>query len=203
MPPPPWGREMDGNLLHERGAAPAPAAVLQRESGRDEHSLVADAQFVDPETGDYRVQKGSPALSLGFVNFPMDQFGVQDPELKSIARNPKFTENRSAAPTGRRDSAPSSWFGASVRNIADEGEMSAFGLPTVTGVLILGIPSGSTLAKSGLQKNDVILSVNGATTADVAALLRKTSALIEKQQPFIIGVSRNQTRVAIALGPPR
>ena len=203
MPPPPWGKEMDGNLLHKSGATPAPAAILQRESGRDEHSLVADAQFIDPESGDYRVKKGSPALALGFVNFPMDQFGVQDPELKSIARIPKLTGNRSAAPTGRRDSAPSSWFGASVRNIADEGEMSAFGLPAVTGVLILGIPGGSTLAKSGLQKDDVILSVNGATTADVAALLRKTSALIEKQQPFIIGVSRNQTKVAIALGLPR
>ncbi|HEY3863274.1 MAG TPA: right-handed parallel beta-helix repeat-containing protein [Verrucomicrobiae bacterium] len=91
MPPPPWGAEMDGNLLHKAGAAPAPAAILQRESGRDEHSLVADAQFINPAIGDYRVRKSSPALALGFVNFPMDQFGVQDPELKAIARAPKFT----------------------------------------------------------------------------------------------------------------
>jgi S1-C subfamily serine protease len=51
-----------------------------------------------------------------------------------------------------------------VRNIADEGEMSAFGLPGVTGVLVLEVPAdqkNDALAKAGLQKNDVILSVNG------------------------------------------
>ena len=34
---------MDRNLVHEDGAAPAPAARLQKQSGRDEHSVVADA----------------------------------------------------------------------------------------------------------------------------------------------------------------
>jgi hypothetical protein len=46
-------------------------------------SIVADAQFVDPAVGDYRVKAGSPALALGFVIFPMDRFGVQKPELKA------------------------------------------------------------------------------------------------------------------------
>jgi hypothetical protein len=49
---------------------------------------VADAQFVNPAQGDYRVKEGSPALSLGFVNFPMDRFGVQRPALKALARTP-------------------------------------------------------------------------------------------------------------------
>jgi hypothetical protein len=88
MPAPPWGAEMDYNLLHSPGAAPAPAIALRCQSGRDEHSLVADAQFENPATGDYRVKPGSPALSLGFVNFPMDQFGVTYPKLKAIARTP-------------------------------------------------------------------------------------------------------------------
>jgi hypothetical protein len=57
-------------------------------SGRDEHSIVADAQFVDPAQGDYRVKEGSPALSLGFVNLPMNRFGVQRPALKALARTP-------------------------------------------------------------------------------------------------------------------
>ncbi len=80
---------MDFNLVQNYGAATnAPATRLQQQSGRDEHSIVADAQFVDPAHGDYRVKDGSPALALGFVNFPMDQFGVQKPELKAIARTP-------------------------------------------------------------------------------------------------------------------
>jgi hypothetical protein len=44
--------------------------------GCDTHSKVADPLFVDPSKEDYRVKDGSPALALGFKNFPMDSFGV-------------------------------------------------------------------------------------------------------------------------------
>ncbi len=57
------------------------------------------------------------------------------------------------------------------------GEMSALGLPGVTGVLVLEVPAGSPLANGGLQKGDVILSVSGAKTTDVGALLRQGPAL--------------------------
>ena len=49
----------------------------------------------------------------------------------------------------------------------DEGEMSAFGLP---GVLVSEVLAESALAKAGLRKDDVILSVNGAEMADTATL---------------------------------
>jgi hypothetical protein len=88
MPAPPCGQELDYNLMHREGAASAPATRLQKQGGRDEHSLVADAQFVDPAQGVYRVKEGSPALALGFVNFPVDRFGVQRPALKALARTP-------------------------------------------------------------------------------------------------------------------
>jgi hypothetical protein len=91
MPPTPWGKEMDYNLVHSEGlAVPQHADGLSAQSNRDEHSVVADAMFIDPAKGDFRVQDGSPALKLGFVNFPMDQFGVQKPELKAIARTPEI-----------------------------------------------------------------------------------------------------------------
>jgi hypothetical protein len=84
--PKPWGRECDFNLLHKPGElTPSPAVALQARSGRDEHSLEADAKFVHSAIGDYRVTDDSPALKLGFKNFPMDQFGVQSPRLKQIA----------------------------------------------------------------------------------------------------------------------
>jgi hypothetical protein len=88
MPAPPWGKEMDYNLLEKDGAISSPAIRLQQQSGRDSHSIVADAQFVDAAQGDYRVKRSSPALALGFMNFPMDQFGVQKPALRAIARTP-------------------------------------------------------------------------------------------------------------------
>jgi len=39
--------------------------------GFDTHSVFADPLFVDPESNDYRVRSESPALKLGFQNFPM------------------------------------------------------------------------------------------------------------------------------------
>jgi membrane-associated protease RseP (regulator of RpoE activity) len=202
---PPWGADMDFNLVQNYGAAiplgGTPAARLQQQSGRDEHSIVADAQFIDPAHGDYRVKAGSPALALGFANFPMDQFGVQKPELKAIARVSQLPQPKMPAPASAvRDAAPASWLGASVRNIAGEGEMSAFGLLGVTGVLVLEVPAESALAKAGLRKNDVILSVNGAKTSDTAALLRQAPAL-SAGSSFKIGVSRDQNEMVIPLHP--
>ncbi len=95
MPSTPWGREMDFNLVHRAGVnEPVPATKLSEQSKRDAHSIIADALFIDPAHGDFRVKKGSPALALGFKNFPMDQFGVQKPGLKAIARTPQIPATR-------------------------------------------------------------------------------------------------------------
>jgi hypothetical protein len=198
---PPWGTDMDYNLLYKPGATNAPATRMQRQSGRDEHSIVADAEFIDPAHGDYRVKNGSPALALGFVNFPMDEFGVQKPELKAIARTPVLPAPRVVAiAPASRDTTPLVWLGASARNIADEGEMSAFGLPGVTGVLVLEVPADSALAKAGLQKNDVILSVNGAKTADVASLPQPAHSLAAGQN-LSVGISRDQKAITLLIEP--
>ena len=47
-----------------------------RALGYDRNSTFADPLFTDPESGDYRVRPDSPALKLGFENFPMDRFGL-------------------------------------------------------------------------------------------------------------------------------
>jgi S1-C subfamily serine protease len=141
--------------------------------------------------GDYRVKDGSPALALGFVNFPMDRFGVQKPELKALARTPVLPGQKPVTASVARDTAPRAWLGASVRNVADMGEMSALGLPGVTGVLVLEVPAGSVLTKCGLQKGDVILSVDGTKTAEVATLLQQAPTLAHLQT-LSLGISRQQ-----------
>ena len=84
---PPWGKECDFNLLHVSGwHSPIPAKDLMAQSGRDAHSIVADARFGEA----FGVRDDSPALRLGFRNFPMDRFGVQKPALKAIARTPEL-----------------------------------------------------------------------------------------------------------------
>ena len=131
----------------------------------------------------------------------MDQFGVQKPELKAIARTPQLPQPKmSAVVSTVRDTTPATWLGVSVRNIRDEGEMSAFGLPGVTGVLVLEVPADSALAKAGLRKNDVILSVNGGKSADTAALLRQVPARSARSS-LKIGISRDQKEMVVQLLP--
>jgi hypothetical protein len=97
MPHGAWGDLFDNNILQTPGqTSPAGATVLQDASGRDEHSILADVDFVDAAKGDYRVKDHSPALSLGFKNFPMDQFGVTNPRLRALARTP-FTSGVNVA----------------------------------------------------------------------------------------------------------
>jgi S1-C subfamily serine protease len=88
-----------------------------------------------------------------------------------------------------------------VRNILNEGEMSAFGLPGVTGVLVLEVPAESALAQAGLRQNDVILSVNSGKTADTAALLRQATESTAGS-PIKIEVSRDQKKIVFAISVP-
>lgn len=45
--------------------------------GYDLNAAVGNPNFVDPLNGNYQVKEDSPALKLGFKNFPMDEFGHQ------------------------------------------------------------------------------------------------------------------------------
>jgi len=137
------------------------------------------------------------------VNFPMDQFGVEKPELKAIARTPRLpgAVDDSSAPAAR-DTTPRAWRGAIVRNIANEGEMSAFGLPGVTGVLVLEVSATSSLANAGLQNNDVILSVGVDKTDDVSTLLRQAPGAAA-DRAFHLGIRRNQMDLTLALEPSK
>jgi len=83
------------------------------------------------------------------------------------------------------------------RNIRDEGERSAFGLPSVTGVLVVDLPAQSALAKAGLRKNDVILSLNGGKTPDTKSLMIASNV----RAPFDIRITRNEGGYIIRLTP--
>jgi hypothetical protein len=181
MHAPPWGQDLDYNLMHRVGATLAPATSLQKQSGRDEHSIVADARFIDPAAGDYRVKNDSPALALGFVNFPMDRFGVQKQELKALARTPALPGQKPVAPSAARDTAPRSWLGATVRNVADTGRCPPWACPAPLACWCLRSPPARCWRNAACGKGDVILSVDGTKTADVATLLQEAPALAHFQ----------------------
>ena len=75
----PWGKRIDENLYWNVNTRRFLAGDLDwekwREVGHDRHSVFADPLFVDPLHGDFRVKESSPALKIGFENFPMDEFG--------------------------------------------------------------------------------------------------------------------------------
>jgi len=201
-PTTPWGKEMDYNLVHFPGLMdPVPALNLADQSKRDAHSILADAMFVDPDHGDFRVKDGSPALKLGFVNFSMDQFGVQKPELKAIALTPAIPKlGKPDRPTKKVQFVkPVNYaWQASIRDITGLGERSAYGLPDESGVLLLDVPATSPAAKAGLLKDDVILACNGEPVhtmkdlqelRDKAAGAKLTMSIIRKQKPLTVEVA--------------
>ncbi|MEI7901441.1 MAG: PDZ domain-containing protein [bacterium] len=202
MPATPWGKEMDYNLVHREGLAePEPATKMAEQSRRDEHSIIADAMFVDAANGDFRVKEGSPALKLGFVNFPMDQFGVLKPELKALARTPAMPGSAGAGAPARKQPSrrrPSYAWQAQLRDISGLGDRSAYGLPDETGVLLVEVPAGSAAARAGLQKDDVIRACNGQPAQTAAGLLKQRDKAAGKKMTLL--VMRKQSQVTVEVG---
>ncbi|HEY8747736.1 MAG TPA: PDZ domain-containing protein [Tepidisphaeraceae bacterium] len=193
MPRQKWGTEIDHNLFTTTDADRTRFAG----NGCDANSAVGDAQFINPQIADYRVKESSPALKVGFENFPMDQFGVTSARLKAIARTPELPvsgkpEDR---PAGARDSRVVAWMGAKVKNVVGLGEVSAAGLPGETGVLMVDVPADSAAARAGLHAGDVILKVNDTAVASVAELLR----LAPPSKKFGLDVWRNQQHTQLGI----
>lgn len=196
MPKTPWGSEMDFNLMQQPGLSiPQPATALQSKSGRDTNSIVADAKFFDPSNGDYRVKEESPALAMGFKNFPMDQFGVRKPSLRKLARTPSFGDPQNKGP--QRPAPDTMWLGAKVRNITGEGEMSAYGTAGENGVLVLEVPAGTSLAAAGLKKDDVICQLDGKPVGKFFDMMQQAKALPPGQE-IRIGILRLQKPLTLA-----
>jgi hypothetical protein len=135
--------------------------------GLDTDSLIADPEFVAPENGDYQVSEDSPALQLGFKNFPMNQFGVTKPEFQAVvAKVPRtFTPAPTETDAHVRSNAIVEWQGMKVKNLAGEGEKSAAGLGEESGVLVIE-------GQGALSPGDVILKLDGAAISTVDDLQR-------------------------------
>jgi hypothetical protein len=148
-----WGKSVDRNLFTS-------AADLQqaRARGTDPNSLAGDPQFVDPAQGNFAVRPTSPALTLGFANFPTDRFGVRPARLRALASRPVISEPDVQANQGMQEQ-PRTILGLTVKSIETLGEQSAAGLLSKEGVLILAVTPASNGDKAGLQTRDVIVGL--------------------------------------------
>ena len=150
-----WGRSMNRNFFHTPGLEePTPALPLQQVSGQDEDSIAIDCGFASPEGSDYT--PGNPVVS-GFENFPTE-FGVRYERLRAIADSPVLPI---PCATGvLQDSIRMRKVsGVTLRNIADDGEMSLYATPGRSGALIVELSDAA--ARRGLMTEDVILTCCG------------------------------------------
>ncbi len=182
---PEYARQFDDNLFYSRGGAiritgvgSGPLTFAQWQArGFDTHSVIADPMFVDPARGDYRVRDGSPALKLGFRNFPMDRFGVLKPAFRQeVAQMPRtFVAMTRPQEAGTRDPEPVAWLGATIKNLTGEAEKSAAGIGRETGVLFVEVPPASRAAGAGFRRGDVILKANDQAVDSLDDLHRITT----------------------------
>lgn len=188
MPAGKWGSTVDRNLFTTSDIDRTRFAGNQC----DAHSLVGDAQFIDPANGDYRVKESSPAMMLGFENFPMDQFGVQKPELKGIAKTPELPKLRTKIAETQPQALRSTmfWLQATVKALAGE-EYSAFGVSREAGGLQLTtVPTGSPAAKSGFQKGDLLMKLNGQPLVQLSDLV--TAIHAARGKSLVVDIVRQQ-----------
>lgn len=168
-----WGRRLDFNLFPTEAMRTAYAS-----KGCDANSLSGSPMFVSPASGNYQVAAGSPALALGFVNFPMDQFGVTTRPFtvnsKSIVvRNPALI---STAPPVKLTGV-FRWLGSQVKGVTTIEEASSFGTnPMNGGVFFKGDYLGSAAAATGILESDLIASINGSTVVTVEDMVIALSA---------------------------
>lgn len=158
-----WGKEMDYNLFSDE------ESLLKAQIYNiDANSAFGDPGFIAPEKLDFSVEENSPALKLGFKNFPMNEFGVKSPDLKKLALTPDIPVLKSAADLQGESNTVVSWLRNEIKSIDSKEEQSAYGLNTPEGVIILKVWNGSYAAQGdGLKNKDVVLAVEGEKVKNV------------------------------------
>lgn len=184
MPQGKWGERVDWNLFLSDAALNAAKAL-----GGDASSVEGSEAFVNAPAGDFRLEEKAGAGRVGFVNFPMNDFGVVSPRLKALARKPAFSPGTGVVTWGEAADRSTGWLGARVKPVTTEGEMSAAGLAEKSGVLVLDVPTASAAARVGLQKTDVIVEIDG----------RRVRGVSDLNEGRVMKVVRNQGEMEISI----
>ena len=161
------------------------------------HGGYGDPNFIAPETGDFRVAENSPALGLGFKNFPMDQFGVENERLRKLASSPEIP--KLYVESFQKEKRPIfDFLGAKVRKIKGLGDRSAAGLQDENGILVVELPTGTLAEKQGVLINDVIIKLNDKKTSDIAQLMDSYQGEMWKGR-IDLTIIRNQEEIEISI----
>ncbi|MEN8230025.1 MAG: PDZ domain-containing protein [Bacteroidota bacterium] len=180
-------KEMDSNLYYitsgepaivflqgqvEKGYTPKMTILQWQEKGHDVNSVVVDPLFVNLESGNYELNKNSPAFKLGFKEFDLDNFGVSKPGFidEAKAAYKQFAPPLKLKSETGEDGKRYKWMGATIKSMTTEGEKSVAGIDDIQGVILENVPRGSKLFKQGAQSGDVVLKANGKEIKDISDL---------------------------------
>ncbi|MEO9570257.1 MAG: PDZ domain-containing protein, partial [Polaribacter sp.] len=187
-----WGKEVDYNLFPNKGAL-----LKAQRNQTDANSVFGNPLFINPKSGDFTVKDDSPALKIGFKNFPMDKFGVQKPELKAIAKQPEIPKLKIESSV-KKGVETKQWSGATLKNIETIEEQSSYGTHSLDGVIVLKINKESKLIKSDLKEGDVIIGFANKkvkNTSNFLDVLEKNSF----KESVKLMIIRNQKEIEIQL----
>ncbi len=196
-----WGHSVNRNVF----SVEADLREAQAR-GTDAQSVAGDIRFAAASSGDYTVTNAALAASAGFVNFPMNDFGVRPVRLKLLARQPAYP-----VPSARGQGVPSqgvvALHGLKLKSVETLGEQSAAGLGAKAGVLVLAVDAASAGEAAGFRPRDVIVGVinngNGATAQDAVEPIADADALQALartgQHHLDLVVVRDQVRIILHL----
>jgi hypothetical protein len=189
-----WGKEMDSNLFPNEESL-MKAQVYNIES----NSAFGDPLFKNPNELDFSVSDNSPAIQIGFKNFPMDQFGVQNQSLKKLTKSPEIPTLKNPNDLQQSSSPTVAWLRNNIKSVDSKEEQSAYGLGSPEGVIVLRVWRGSPVVKNGgLKNNDVLLEVESEKVKDVKEFFRvlKNKNHLASMQ---VVVMRNQARQTLQI----
>ena len=188
-----WGKELDYNFF------PNEESMMKSQIyDRDKNSAFGDPMFKSPGTLDFSVAENSPALKIGFKNFPMDQFGVQKASLKSMAKTPDIPVIKAASEENKKGNATVAWLRNNIKSVESEQEQSAYGLNTAEGVILLSIWKQSPAVKNGgLKKGDVIIEASGKKIKTVKDFFQIN--VENKTDKLDLVIMRNQSEKKITI----
>jgi hypothetical protein len=150
--------------------------------GADRDSLLADPLFVDADRQDFRLREDSPAIRLGFEEFPLDRFGTQKKAFLAIIEEQGLHEL-----TRSRDAATiCAWMGARIRD-------------SRAGIVFVQVPATSEAFRLGFRTQDVLTQMNEQALNNVDALIGAISAA-SSQTRFT--VTRGGERAVIKASAP-
>jgi hypothetical protein len=160
-----WGKELDRNLFFQKDSL----QKIQNAYKTDPNSIYGDPMFADPDHGDFTVTNTELAEQIDWKNFPME-FGVQKPSLKAIAKTPEIPKIELTADEVIEGI---DFMGGVIKNIENDGEKSAAGLPDYKGAKIeKGLTKG-LFSVIKLQDDDVVLKMDNKDIDNIDDFMKR------------------------------